>query len=146
MLTPPTNAPQGHPFTLTLPPFPLLYSMKTTHDDGKVTKLIRFLEIHLNISNNRYSVSQLGFPIGIQLWGIARKCPQITLYCAELRWIARSLQGSQLRASKIHFAWKPVETFSKQTIDLLKTTYWKIQIKSFKTVNKLTILSSPIKI
>ena len=113
-MTPP-DTPQCHTFTSTLPPpVPLFYSMKTTHDDGKVTKLIRFLEIHLNISNNRYSVSQLGFP-----FGIARKCLKlrcIVRNCAKLRRIAWSLQGSQLRASKIHFAWK-------QTIAHLKSTY-----------------------
>ena len=57
---------------------------------------------------------EVGFPIGIPLRGIARNCAElgatasrIARNYAELRGIARSLQGSQLRASKIHLRWKP---------------------------------------
>ena len=42
-----------------------------------------------------------------QLCGIALNFSRIAYNCAELRGIVRSLQGSQLRASKIHLRWKP---------------------------------------
>ena len=42
-------------------------------------------------------------PIAIPLPAIARNCAQLS----ELRAIVMSLQGSQLRASKIHLRWKP---------------------------------------
>ena len=47
---------------------------------------------------------ELGFPIVIPLREIAPNCFRIFL---QLRAIFRSLQGSQLRASKIHLRWKP---------------------------------------
>ena len=63
---------------------------------------------------------QLGFPIAIPLHATLRNCAQgcgfnatvfelrtIVRNCAELRGIVGSSQGSQLRANKIHFHWKP---------------------------------------
>ena len=51
-----------------------------------------------------YRHSELGFPIAIPLRTFARNC-------AKLRAIVRSLQGSQLRASKIHSGWKSYSEF-----------------------------------
>ena len=38
---------------------------------------------------------------------VARNCAKLRATVLELRAILRSLQGSQLRASKIHLRWKP---------------------------------------
>ena len=68
-------------------------------------------------SQFNYHSLPVGFPIAIPLRAIARKCAQLLSNCVQLREIARnyaqlraifkSLQGSHLRASKIHLRWKP---------------------------------------
>ena len=52
-------------------------------------------------------IMTVGFPIAIPLRAIGRNCSLNACNCAKLRANFRSLQGSQLRASKIHLRWKP---------------------------------------
>ena len=49
-----------------------------------------------------YRHSELGFPIAIPLRTFARNCAQL---------LGSSLQGSQLRATKIHSGWKSYSEF-----------------------------------
>ena len=66
---------------------------------------------------HQYPPHAQGLSIGIPLRGITQNCAKlhatvlelrvIVQNCAILCGIARGLQGSQLRASKIHLRWKP---------------------------------------
>ena len=56
---------------------------------------------------------------------VAHNCAQLFWNCVKLRAIFRSLQGSQLRASKIHLRWKP---YSFTSMGLFECFYSTLEI------------------